>query len=91
MSSNVTLVTACVTNAFILHRRHLDFIRQWKCQIAKVIAPANTGVVDRRSRPYFMIDESVLSSLLVFSAIAPPVAPYARIRTFGGDLLRRWS
>jgi hypothetical protein len=68
--------TACVTNAFILHRRHLDFIRQWKCQIAKVIAPANTGVVDRRSRPYFMIDESVLSSLLAFSAIAPPVAPY---------------
>jgi hypothetical protein len=68
--------TACVTNAFVLHRRHLDFIRQWQSQIAKVIAPANTGVVDRRSRPYFMIDESVLSSLLAFSAIAPPVAPY---------------
>ena len=68
--------TACVTNAFVLHRRHLEFIHQWRSQIAKVIAPANTGVVDRRSRPYFMIDESVLSSLLAFSSIAPPVAPY---------------
>jgi len=68
--------TTCVTNAFILHHRHLDFIRQWKSQIAKVIAPADTGVVDRRSRPYFMTDESVLSSLLAFSSIAPPVAPY---------------
>lgn len=68
--------TACVTNAFVLHCRHLDFIRQWRSQIAKVIAPSNTGVVDRRCKPYFMIDESVLSSLLAFSAIAPPVAPY---------------
>jgi hypothetical protein len=68
--------SACVTNAFVLHRRHFEFIRQWRSQIAKVIAPANTGVVDRRSRPYFMIDESVLSSLLAFSSIAPPVAPY---------------
>ncbi len=68
--------TACVTNAFVLHRRHLDFIHQWRTQIAKVIPPANTGVVDRSSRPYFMIDESVLSSLLAFSNIAPPVAPF---------------
>jgi hypothetical protein len=68
--------STCVTNAFVLHRRHFEFIRQWRSQIAKVIAPANTGVVDRRSRPYFMIDESVFSSLLAFSSIAPPVAPY---------------
>lgn len=68
--------TACVTNAFVLHSRHLDFIRQWKTQIAKVIAPVDTGLVDRRSRPYFMIDESVLSSLIAFSDIAPPVSPF---------------
>jgi hypothetical protein len=68
--------TACVTNAFVLHRRHIGFIHQWRSQIAKVIPAANTGVVDRSAPTYFMIDESVLSSLLAFSNIAPPLSPF---------------
>ena len=63
--------SACVTNCFVLHRRHLDFVRQWKSQIAKVIPPAHAGVVDHSNPAYFMTDESVMTSLLAFSSIAP--------------------
>ena len=63
--------SACVTNCFVLHQRHLDFVRQWKSQIAKVIPPAHAGVVDNRNPAYFMTDESVMTSLLAFSNIAP--------------------
>jgi len=70
------LDTTCVANTFIIHQRHLDFIRQWREQIAKVLPASDTGLVDRRSPAYFMIDESVLSSLLVFSEIAPPISPF---------------
>ena len=63
--------SACVTNCFVLHKRHLDFVRQWKSQIAKVIPPTHAGVVDHRNPAYFMTDESVMTSLLAFSNIAP--------------------
>lgn len=86
------LDTTCVTNAFVLHRRHLDFIREWKSQIAKVIAPVNAGVVDHSSPAYFMTDESVFSSLLAFSRLAPPVGemqlnrdPNAHVAHFGAN------
>jgi len=75
--------TTCVTNAFVLHRRHLDFVRQWKSQIAKVIPPSHAGVVDHRNPAYFMTDESVMSSLLVFSDIAPPISEYRLDDTAG--------
>jgi len=68
--------TTCVTNAFVLHKRHLDFIRQWKTQIVKVIPPAHAAVVDNRNPAYFMTDESVMSSLLAFSDIAPPISEF---------------
>jgi hypothetical protein len=69
--------TTCVTNAFVLHRRHLDFVRQWKEQIARVIPARHAGVVDHTINPaYFMVDESVMSSLLSFSNIAPPVSEF---------------
>ncbi len=68
--------TTCVTNTFVLHQRHLDFIRQWKSQIAKVIPPSHAGVVDNRNPAYFMTDESVMSSLLAFSNIAPPISEF---------------
>jgi len=68
---------ACVTNCFVLHQRHLDFVRQWKSQIAKVIPPAHAGVVDNRNPAYFMTDESVMTSLLAFSSIAPTPGEFA--------------
>ncbi len=84
--------TTCVTNAFVIHRRHLDFIREWRSQIAKVIAPVNSGVVDRSSPAYFMTDESVFSSLLAFSRLAPPMGelqlnrdPNAHVAHFGAN------
>jgi hypothetical protein len=70
------LDTTCVSNAFILHQRHLGLIRQWKTQIAKVLPTKNTGVVDSSNPAYFMTDESVLTSLLAFSDIAPPVSEF---------------
>ncbi|MEI8037124.1 MAG: hypothetical protein WCJ14_01925 [Verrucomicrobiota bacterium] len=86
------LDTTCVTNVFVLHQRHLDFIREWQRQIAKVIAPEHAGVVDSRSPAYFMTDESVFSSLLAFSRLAPPIGelrlnrdPHAHVAHFGAN------
>jgi len=86
------LQTTCVTNAFVLHQRHLGFIREWKAQIAKIIPPVNAGVVDNSSPAYFMTDESILSSLLAFSNAAPPIAeirlnrdPAAHVAHFGAN------
>lgn len=67
--------TTCVTNAFVLHRDHLGIIRQWQSQIAKVLPARDAGVVDDSVPAYFMTDESVFSSLLVFSELAPPISP----------------
>lgn len=68
--------TTCVANTFVIHRRHLDFIRQWRAQIAKVLPASNHGLIDKRSPAYFMIDESVLSAVAAFSAITPPISPF---------------
>ena len=84
--------SACVTNCFVLHKRHLDFVRQWKVQIAKVIPPVHAGVVDNRNPAYFMTDESVMTSLLAFSSIAPTPGeflldrdPQAHVAHFGAN------
>jgi hypothetical protein len=66
------LDTTCVTNVIVLHRRHLDFVHEWQAQIAKVLPAADTGVVDKDRPEYFMTDESVFTSLLLFSRRAPP-------------------
>jgi hypothetical protein len=86
------LQTTCVTNAFVLHRRHLGFIREWQAQIAKVIPPVDAGPVDKSSPAYFMTDESVFTSLLAFSHAAPPIAeirlnrdPEAHVAHFGAN------
>ncbi len=86
------LQTTCVTNAFVLHQRHLGFIREWQAQIAKVIPPVDAGPVDRSSPAYFMTDESVFTSLLAFSNAAPPIAdillnrdPAAHVAHFGAN------
>jgi hypothetical protein len=70
------LDTTCVTNVIVLHRRHRAFITEWQSQIARVLPAADNGVVDAGNPAYFMTDESVLSSLLLFSRLAPPVGPF---------------
>jgi hypothetical protein len=84
--------SACVTNCFVLHKRHLEFVRQWKSQIAKVIPPTHAGVVDNRLPAYFMVDESVMTSLLALSNIAPTPGeflldrdPQAHVAHFGAN------
>jgi hypothetical protein len=91
-SAVAQLETTCVTNAFVLHRRHLGFIREWQSQIAKVIPPVDAGPVDKSSPAYFMTDESVFSSLLAYSNAAPPIGairlnrdPEAHIAHFGAN------
>ncbi len=69
--------TSCNAHCFTVHRKHLDFIRRWDAQIRKVIADeASGGVVNDRSFAYFLLDESVMSSLLAFSSEPPPIRRY---------------
>ena len=91
-SQKAWLQTTCVTNAFVLHKRHLGFIREWQKQIAKVIPPVDAGPVDKSSPAYFMTDESVFTSLLAFSHAAPPISeirlnrdPEAHVAHFGAN------
>lgn len=67
--------TTCVTNTFVLHRRHLPFIERWQQLIARVIPAQDRGVVDPALHAYFMIDESVFSALLAYAEAAPAVSP----------------
>lgn len=68
--------TTCVTNCFTLHRKHLDFIRRWRGQIAKLV-PDITG---RRESAYSyggrVSDELILNSLFAFSRNPPPISKY---------------
>jgi lipopolysaccharide biosynthesis glycosyltransferase len=92
--------TSCNAHCFTVHRKHLDFIRRWDKQIRKVITDdASAGVVNDRSFAYFLLDESVMSSMLAFSEGPPPIHRYAMdedpscaVVHFGGSPKpwRRW-
>jgi len=84
--------SACVTNCFVIHRDHLDLIREWKAQIAKVIPARDAGPVDKSDPAYFMTDESVFTSLLAFSRATPDICdlqlnkdPKAHVAHFGAN------
>jgi hypothetical protein len=86
------LDTTCVTNVIIIHRDRLDFIREWQRQIDRLFPPNDTGVVDKSRPEYFMTDESVFTSLLAFSRLAPPISeprinrePARHIAHFGAN------
>ncbi len=63
-------------NCFVIHRKHLPFIEKWGGQIQKVVSAEDRGVVDHGRPAYWMTDESVLNSVLLFSHDAPDPAPY---------------
>lgn len=70
--------TSCNAHCFTVHRKHLDFIRRWDAQIRRVISDDFfAGVVNDRSFAYFLLDESVMSSMLAFSEGPPPIKRYA--------------
>ncbi|MDK2857393.1 MAG: hypothetical protein PWQ29_890 [Verrucomicrobiota bacterium] len=84
--------TSCNAHCFAIHRSHLDFVRRWDRQIRKVIPPQDFGIVNDRSFAYFLLDESVMSSMLAFDETAPETQPFvletdpsARVIHFGGN------
>lgn len=68
--------TQCVSNFISLHRKHFGLLRRWKeqlqCTSINPVLP-----IDSESTAYFMTDESVLASLLIFSHDAPPISMYS--------------
>ena len=67
------LRTTCVANVIVMNQRHRPFLELWKEQMEKVLAAGMTGLIDQANPAYHMTDESVLTSLLTFSSIAPKV------------------
>ena len=65
------LDSICPSNVIIVHRRFRPFLERWRAQMERVLAPGFRGVVDQSNRAYHQTDESVLNSLLTFSAGAP--------------------
>ncbi|MDB6125658.1 MAG: hypothetical protein JWQ71_4651 [Pedosphaera sp.] len=63
----------CTTDNFVIHRRHLNFIKRWDEQLKKVIPAEDQGVVNPNSFAYRQTDEEVINSLLIFSRHAPPI------------------
>ena len=65
----------CVSNYISLHRKHFPLIELWKKQLAKVL-PKPGKPYDGKSTAYFMTDESVLSSILIFADYEPDISVY---------------
>jgi hypothetical protein len=65
----------CVTNFISIHRQHFGLIRKWKEQIDKILLQPEKPF-DNSSTAYFMTDESILASLLIFDAQIPKIYDY---------------
>lgn len=72
-NSEAAFDTCCSACFIAIAREHRFILEKWRTQIAEVMPEDNVGVVDKRSKAYFQTDESVLNSLLCFSAGAPKV------------------
>ena len=71
------VLTKCLANSFILHRKHRAFLEHWQRQNDKIFPKERSvGVVDRNRPAYFITDESVLSSILAFANEIPPISEY---------------
>ena len=88
--------TTCVNNCFVMHKRHLGFIRKWQNQILKIF-PKDIAAIDKKNFAYHMVDESVLNSLLAFANDAPAISEYlldkvndAYLAHFG-ESLKPWN
>ena len=65
-----------LSNCFTLHKKYFPFIKKWQKQMEKVIPETVSGVYNSASKAYFMTDESVLNSLLLFSHEIPKIGLY---------------
>lgn len=68
--------TTCPSNCFVIHRRYMGFIELWDTQIRKVLNPEARGAIDKSNPAYWMTDESVFNSILLFSSKAPDPSAY---------------
>lgn len=75
-NDNPAFLTQCVANFFVIHADYMDFVCRWEAQMNRVLGRTCRTVVDNRSPAYFMTDEAVLTSLLMFAKDAPPIAGY---------------
>ncbi|WP_156492382.1 hypothetical protein, partial [Oleiphilus sp. HI0080] len=67
--------TQCVSNFITVHRKHFGLLHRWKDQLEQIaIDPSHP--VDANSKAYFMTDESVLASLLMFAHEVPSISLY---------------
>ena len=74
--TNPKVNTSCNACAFVINTSDVDFIKRWEAQIQKVIPPEDKGIVNDRSFAYFLLDESVMASMLAFDEGAPQVTEY---------------
>ena len=68
--------TTCPSNCFVIHNRHLPFIKEWEDLINRVLDPGNDGPIDKGNPAYWMTDESTLNALLLFSEKCPDPGRY---------------
>lgn len=66
----------CVANFISIHRQHFGLIRKWKEQIDQFLSQP-TKPFDKSSKAYFMTDEAVLASLLIFCEEIPKISAYS--------------
>jgi len=81
------VTTSCNACAFVVHSSDLGFIHRWEAQIQKVIPPENMGIVNDSSFAYFLLDETVMASMLAFDVAAPEVTTYCLEGQLKGQLV----
>ena len=79
--------TVSLTNCFVIHRSHIPFIRLWEKQMDKVLGADLQQVYNKKSRAYFMTDESVFNSLLAFSSQAPDIGGFPFDKEVGSRVI----
>ncbi len=81
------LDTTCPSNCFVVHNRHMPFIKEWEDLIKRVLDPTKNGPIDKSNPPYWMTDESTLNALLLFSEKCPEPSSYRLDNLEGAHLV----
>jgi hypothetical protein len=73
-NTNSALSQTIASGNFTIHRKYFSFVRKWQNQMLKVLPNEfNKSAHTTGSFAYPQMDESVLESMLAFSADAPPL------------------
>lgn len=79
--------TTCPSNCIVIHHRYRPFLELWDRQIHKVLNPKVRSAIDRTNPAYWMTDESVFNSVLLFSSKAPAPSEYQLDNLNAGHLV----